>query len=218
MTIPPKVTPPRGALFPRGTLESWTQFHMMFGLVGFVTACAHAGFHVTGVFTTLLMIVFSLEVITGALGQLIYMRVPKALTRLERHGLARLVEDLVDEEQTLDTTVNELVQTIPAKAWKDLGGRVDAAAGSIGARFAASYDPPTALDAAKKALGTPGDVSDDVRGTLDRVLESKVRLLDIRAQLRLHRRLKQWLIWHVATATALVVLLVFHIVTALTVI
>jgi Fe-S-cluster-containing dehydrogenase component/CRP-like cAMP-binding protein len=211
---------PRAALFPRGNLESWTQFHMMFGLVGFVTAAAHAGFRVTGVFTTLLMIVFALEVITGALGQIIYMTVPKALTRLERHGLARLVEDLIDEEQTLDATIAELVQTVPQKVWQAVRGRVDAAAGSLGSRFAASYDPPVALENAKKALGAadPGaEVTEDVRGTLDRVLESKVRLLDVRAQLSLHRRLRRWLIWHVATASALVVLLAFHIVTALTV-
>ncbi len=214
---PPKVVKPKASLFPRGNLESWTQFHMMFGLVGFVTAGAHAGFRVTGAFTTLLMIVFALEVITGVLGQIIYMTVPKALTRLERHGLARLVEDLVDEEQTLDTTVAELVQTIPAKVWKDVGGKVDGAAGSLGTRFSASYDPPQALASAKKVLGSPAEIAEDVRGTLDRVLESKVRLVDVRAQLRLHRRLKRWLIWHVATATSLVVLLAFHIVTALTV-
>jgi hypothetical protein len=38
----------------------------------------------------------------------------------------------------------------------------------------------------------------------------------VRAQLLLHRRLKRWLVAHVATATALVVLVGFHIVTALT--
>nr|HEX4318958.1 cyclic nucleotide-binding domain-containing protein [Kofleriaceae bacterium] len=215
---PPKITKPKAALFPRGNLESWTQFHMMFGLVGFVTAAAHAGFHVTGIFTTLLMIVFSLEVITGALGQLIYMTVPKTLTRLERHGLARLVEDLVDEEQTLDTTIAELVQTVPAKTWGEVRGKIDSVAGSIGSRTGAKYDPPAALEAAKKSFQAPGEVTEDVRGTLDRVLESKMRLLDVRAQLRLHRSLRRWLIWHVATATALVVLVVFHIVTALTVI
>jgi len=48
------------------------------------------------------------------------------------------------------------------------------------------------------------------------VVESRCRLLDVRAQLVLHRRLKTWLVMHVATASALVILLAFHIVTALT--
>ena len=146
-TTPPTIKKPRHSLFPRGNLESWTQFHMMLGLVGFVTAAAHAGFHVTGVFTTLLMIVFSLEVITGLWGQRIYMTVPKTLTRLERHGLARLVEDLIDEEQQLDKNVTELVGTVPAKMWKAVKGRVEAAAGSIGQRFSKS------LRAARRARG-----------------------------------------------------------------
>lgn len=215
---PPKVTKPSAAIFPRGTLESWTQFHMMFGLVGFVTAAAHAGFNVTGVFTTLLMIVFALEVITGSWGQLIYMTVPKTLTRLERHGLARLVEDLIDEEGTLEKTIADLVATLPAKAWSSVKGRVESAAGSVGQRMSKSYDPPAALENAKKSLGDPADLTEDMRGTIDRILESRVRLVDVRAQLGLHRRLRRWLIWHVSTASALVVLLAFHIVTALTVI
>jgi Fe-S-cluster-containing dehydrogenase component len=207
---------PRKKLFPRGQLESWTQFHMMLGLVGFITACAHAGFHVTGVFTTLLMLVFAFEVITGAWGQRIYMTVPKTLTRLERHGLARLVEDLIDEEATHALAMTELASTLPAKLWRAARGRVEMAAGTIGDRFKASYDPPAALALAKQKLGPIPEATDDMRGTIDRLLESRVRLLDAQAQLRLHRRLRRWLVWHVATASALIVLLAFHLITALT--
>jgi hypothetical protein len=60
-------------------------------------------------------------------------------------------------------------------------------------------------------------MSESDRTTVDRILESRYRLVDIKAQLLLHRRLKRWLIAHVSTATALVVLLVFHILTALTI-
>src|SRR5205085_611227 len=42
-----------------GGLEAWTQFHMVMGCVGFFAAVAHAGFQVTGVFTTLLLVVFA---------------------------------------------------------------------------------------------------------------------------------------------------------------
>jgi Fe-S-cluster-containing dehydrogenase component len=207
---------PRKKLFPRGQLESWTQFHMMLGLVGFITACAHAGFQVTGVFTTLLLLVFAFEVITGAWGQRIYMTVPKTLTRLERHGLARLVEDLIDEEATQALAIDELAATLPAKLWRSARGRVEIAAGTIGDRFKPSYDPPAALALAKQKLGRLPDLTDDMRGTIERLLESRVRQLDVQAQLRLHRRLRRWLVWHVATASALLVLLAFHLVTALT--
>ena len=54
------------------------------------------------------------------------------------------------------------------------------------------------------------------RGTIERIAESRSTLLDTAAQLHLHRRLKTWLVVHVAIASALVIMLVTHIVTALT--
>jgi len=202
-----------------GGLEAWTQFHMVLGAVGFFAAVAHAGFQVTGVFTTFLLVAFAFEVATGIAGQVIYATVPTALTRLERHGLARLVEDLYDEEHTLERSVDELVGTIPAKTWRALKPRVEGAAGNLHDRMVATYDPPAAVVTAKQRLdgALQGiQLSTDERITLDRVLESRCRLTDIRAQLLLHRRLKRWLIAHVATASALVVLVLFHVVTALT--
>jgi Fe-S-cluster-containing dehydrogenase component/CRP-like cAMP-binding protein len=203
-----------------GSMEAWTQFHMVIGAVGFFGAVAHAGFAVTGVFTTLLLVVFAIEVVTGVTGQVIYATVPSALTRLERHGLSRLVEDLYGEESTTEQGVTELIGTIHAKTWKDIKGRVDASTGGINDRMNGTYDPPTALAAGKKHLADSlanVQITDADRLTLDRILESKYRLVDIKAQLLLHRRLKRWLIAHVATACALVVLLVFHIFTALTI-
>jgi hypothetical protein len=81
------------------------------------------------------------------------------------------------------------------------------------------YDPTAALTAAKQRLEAvlrPHQLTGDDRTTLERVVESRCRLGDVAAQLMLHRRLKTWLVVHVATASALVILLVFHVVTALT--
>jgi Fe-S-cluster-containing dehydrogenase component len=201
-----------------GGLEAWTQFHMVLGAVGFLAAVAHAGFQVTGVFTTLLLLVFAFEVATGVFGQLIYATVPTTLTRLERHGLSRLVEDLLDEQAVLGSTIAELVATVPARTWRALGKEIEALAGDKHVRMAASYDPPGAVATAKQRLAAllgPHPLTADDRTTLERVVESRCRLLDVRAQLMLHRRLKLWLVLHVATASALVVLLGFHIITAL---
>ncbi|MBX3162654.1 MAG: cyclic nucleotide-binding domain-containing protein [Deltaproteobacteria bacterium] len=204
-----------------GGLEAWTQFHMVLGAVGFFAAVAHAGFAVTGIFTTLLLVVFAIEVTTGITGQIIYATVPSALTRLERHGLARLVEDLLDEQNTLARSISELIATIQPKNWKALRPRVEGAVGSLHDRMGASYDPSTAVLGAKKKLedGLAGvQISDEERNTLLRLVENQCRLVDVRAQLLLHRRLKRWLVAHVATASALVVLLAFHVVTAFTLI
>jgi len=203
-----------------GGLEAWTQFHMVLGAVGFTAAVAHAGFRVTGVFTTLLLIVFALEVISGVTGQFIYATVPSALTRLERHGLARLVEDLLDEEVNLEHTMTELVNTMPKQAWKVMRPHVESAAGNVHDRMSGAYDPPAFIQAARKKLVDgplrEASLSDDDRAALERVLESRCRLADVRAQLMLHRRLKRWLLTHIATASALLIMLAFHIITALT--
>ncbi|HWU90750.1 MAG TPA: cyclic nucleotide-binding domain-containing protein [Kofleriaceae bacterium] len=202
-----------------GGLEAWTQFHMVLGAVGFFAAVAHAGFQVTGVFTTLLLVVFAFEVATGIMGQITYATVPSALTRLERHGLARLVEDLYDEEGTLERSVGELLATVPAKLWRVLRPQIEAAAGSVHDRMVASYDPANAVLGAKKKLEEllrGAQLSPDEHTTLARVVETRCRLIDVRAQLLLHRRLKRWLVAHVATASALLVLLAFHVATALT--
>jgi hypothetical protein len=204
-----------------GGLEAWTQFHMVLGAVGFFAAVAHAGFQVTGVFTTLLLVVFAFEVATGITGQIIYATVPTALTRLERQGLARLVEDLYEEETTLERSIDELVATVPARTWRALRPRIEAATGSVHDRMNAAYDPPSAVTAARarldEALAGARLPAEEVT-TLGRIVESRCRLIDVRAQLLLHRRLKRWLVAHVATASALVVLVLFHVATALTLI
>lgn len=202
-----------------GGLEAWTQFHMVMGAVGFFAAVAHAGFQVTGVFTTLLLVVFAIEIATGVTGQVIYATVPTALTRLERHGLSRLVEDLYDEEFQTERGIAELIGTINAKTWRAVKPVVDTCSGTMHDRMSAAYDPVASLQAGKKALAEQlraMQLADADRNTIERVLETQYRLLDIKAQLMLHRRLKRWLIAHVATATALVILLGFHILTALT--
>jgi Fe-S-cluster-containing dehydrogenase component/CRP-like cAMP-binding protein len=202
-----------------GGLEAWTQFHMVLGAVGFFAAVAHAGFQVTGVFTTLLLVVFAFEVGTGITGQVIYATVPTQLTKLERHGLARLVEDLWDEESTLERSIAELIGTIASRTWRSLEKKIEAATGSMHDRMAGSYDPPAAVQAAKKRLDIAlqgVQLAGDERTTIERIIESRCRLLDVKAQLLLHRRLKRWLIAHIATATALIVLVAFHVVTALT--
>ena len=202
-----------------GGLEAWTQFHMVLGAVGFFAAVAHAGFQVTGVFTTLLLVVFAFEVGTGVWGQITYATVPTALTRLERHGLARLVEDLFEEEATLERSLGELVATLPARTWSALRPRVLAFAGTLHDRMHAAYDPAAGTATARKrlesALASAGLPAEELT-TLGRIVETRCRLIDVQAQLLLHRRLKRWLVAHVATASALVILVLFHVATALT--
>ncbi len=192
-----------------GPLEWWTQFHMVIGVVGFIAALAHAGFQITGVLTALLLLLFGLEVVTGILGQYIYMVVPGQLTRLERHGQAKLIEDLLEEEVSLTGAVDELRLSTPVKAQKYI---ISIAAGALrhGPRMKKNYDHGNFVEEIRQA-GDIDKVDVRVRETIDRIIRDLCTLGDLRAQIRLHRRLKSWLVVHLATTGMLVVFLVAHI-------
>jgi len=112
--------------------------------------------------------------------------------------------------------------TVPAKLRASAKKHILLISGTRAMRMKPKYDPPAALVDAKaqlaKLLAPHERLPDEHRVTLDRILESQCRLGDVRAQLALHRRLRRWLVLHIATASALLVLLAFHIVTALTMI
>ena len=197
-----------------GPLEMWTQFHMVIGLVGFLAALAHAGFRVTGLFTTLLLFVFAAEVVSGVVGQAIYMMVPRILTRLERHGLAKLIEDLFEEAMELERGQDELGHKLPPEITAYLRQNLPRAAGSVGMRFKKAYDPDAMTGRALGAMSID-QVPPAYRDTVHRMIVDRVRLVNVRAQLRLHRAMKVWLLFHLAAAGALATFLMVHVVSML---
>jgi Fe-S-cluster-containing dehydrogenase component len=193
-----------------GALEVWTQFHMVVGIIGFFAALAHAGFRITGVFTTLLLVIFAVEVLTGVVGQAIYMVVPRILTRLERHGLAKLIEDLLEEELEIQRGIDEIARKSAPEVGALVRGPVTRAAGGLWLRIGHGYRPERAPDQVRARVNL-AQVPERSRDIIDRLVSDVCRLKDVRAQLRLHRMLKNWLVVHLATAGALVVFLVLHI-------
>jgi CRP-like cAMP-binding protein/Fe-S-cluster-containing dehydrogenase component len=195
-----------------GHLEVWTQFHMVVGTIGFAAALAHAGFRITGVFTTLLLLVFAAEVASGLAGQLIYVIAPRILTRLERGGLSKLIEDLLEEELELGKGIDELARKSPPEVRAFIDGPLARAAGSITSRYRRGYDPETRPDQVARLLADDMKrIPAGARATAERIARDVVRLGDVRAQLRLHRMMKAWLVFHLAAAGALVTLLVVHV-------
>lgn len=193
----------------KGPLEWWTQFHMVIGVVGLVAALAHAGFQITGILTALLLMLFALELLTGLWGQYIYMVVPSHLTRLEREGQAKLIEDLLEERISLTSSVHELTVTLPAPI-QALVKSARATAESLSQRMKASYDKASLVDLVSRAVRAES-ADPRLRPTLDRLVLDLCDLGDVRAQIRLHRRLKNWLVMHLAITGMLVVFLVAHI-------
>jgi hypothetical protein len=192
-----------------GRRESWTQFHMVIGSLGFVAALAHAGFAVTGVFATFLMLLFAVEIATGVYGQILYSTVPPVLTRLERSGNAKLIEDLLEEQMNLREGIHEIVLKAPPGI-KQMAAGLKRLAGGNRLRYRKDYDSQAYLSRVHGTVKMPPHLANH-RPTVDRLLHDYHRLADVRAQLRLHRRLKRWLVLHLAVSGALATFLLIHI-------
>lgn len=195
---------------PIGKLEVWTQWHMVIGVIGFFLCLAHAGFRITGVFTTILLLVFATEIVTGVLGQAIYMIVPRILTRLERSGLSKLIEDLLTEELELEKGMAEIATKAPPEIKKWTKGPLARQVGPVALRYRKAYDPEKHPNWVRKHVAV-NQLPDKSRDIAERMITDACRLQDVRAQLRLHRMMKSWLILHIATAGALATFLIGHI-------
>ncbi len=193
-----------------GPLEIWTQFHMVVGALGFLAALAHAGFQITGVFTTILLVVFAFEILTGVIGQSFYMVLPGILTRLERNGIAKLIEDLFEEEMTLRKGIEELTEKSPPEVGQLVTTVIEPTSGGMLMRFRKDYDPDARPDLVRQRVPFQA-LAPRIHSVVDRLVVDVCRLGDIRAQLALHRGLKHWLVAHIAVASALFVFLTVHI-------
>ena len=130
--------------------------------------------------------------------------------------LAALFEDLIQEEIDLTAGIEELSHRMPPEIVKMAAGPIDRAAGPIRARYRKRYDPNAHPDRMRRRLrGELEQVPPNHRATVDRLIHDVSRRKDIRAQLRLHRIMKNWLVVHLAAAGALAVFLVVHIVAML---
>jgi hypothetical protein len=84
-------------------------------------------------------------------------------------------------------------------------------AGSTGDRFKKSYDPEKHPDWVRQHIAFQ-TIPERFHDVVDRLIVDVCRLQDVRAQLRLHRGLKHWLVAHIAVAGALFAFLVIHVV------
>ena len=193
-----------------GRMEVWVQYHMVIGALGFFFAVAHTGFSITGVFTTLLLIIFGLQVATGVLGQWMYMALPRVLSRLERVGNAKLIEDLLEEEQDLRRGIVELQATLPDEGLLVLQKIRKQVTATFWERCREGYDSERQIANAKQLVARSTDLQDR-HDTVARLLSDAVKLGDIRAQRIMHRALGLWLVIHLALTGALAVFLGSHI-------
>jgi hypothetical protein len=198
-----------------GALRYWMLSHIYIGVLAGVVLLVHGGTSSGGLLTTMLMIAFDLVIASGIFGAVVYLIVPKFMTRIEREPL--LIEDLEARREelraelirTMDETTNvELKQLIQNKVRRRFLGL-----GYLLRQYFKQEDLRTMLAAARREFRKSADEmnrADDAR--LMEAVENAATLRRVDALVFLHYLLKLWVPPHVLFTSVMLALLVLHII------
>lgn len=198
-----------------GALRYWMLSHIYVGVLAGIVLLVHGGISSGGLLTTGLMISFDLVIASGIFGAILYLIVPKFMTRIEREPL--LIEDLEARREelraelirTVDETTNPaLKQLIQNKVRRRFLGL-----GYLLRQYLKQEDLQTMLAAARREFRTSADEmdrTDDAR--LMEAVENAATLRRVDALVFLHYLLKVWVPPHVLFTSIMLVLLVLHII------
>jgi Fe-S-cluster-containing dehydrogenase component/CRP-like cAMP-binding protein len=198
-----------------GALRYWMLSHIYLGVLAGFVLLVHGGTSSGGLLTTSLMISFDLVIASGIFGALVYLIVPRFMTRIEREPL--LVEDLEARREELraelvraarETTNEELRSLIQRKVRRRFLGL-----GYLCRQYFQREDLQTMLAEAREEFRDAAEGmsrSDDAR--LMEAVENAATLRRVDALVYLHRLLKLWVPPHVLFTSIMMVLMVLHII------
>lgn len=203
----------RALVVPRSRLRPLLAMHVAIGLVGCAAAMAHAGVRLPSSPAGALNLAFWTAIVTGCVGGLLYVVVPRRLTRLERSSA--LPEDLKGRKQALldqlyrqSSGREELVKAVTGKV---LVPYARAPFGSL--RLLASG---RSIKEEQRRLRGRIDTMLQSRGAdrldgLDQLIETVVDLRAAPSRWALTAGLRGWLPLHILTAAMACALLLVHI-------
>jgi Fe-S-cluster-containing dehydrogenase component/CRP-like cAMP-binding protein len=198
-----------------GALRYWMLSHIYLGVLAGVVLLVHGGTNSGGLLTTLLMISFDLVIATGIFGVIVYLIVPRLMTRIEREPL--LIEDLEARQEELraelvraaEATENaELKELIQRKVRRRFLGL-----GYLFRQYFKQEDLRAMLADARSTFRSAAESmsrTDDSR--LMAAIENAATLRRVDALCYLHQLLKLWVAPHVLFTSMMLVLMVIHIV------
>lgn len=200
----------------RGMTRAWMEIHLAFGMVAGVSAVLHAGPKLGAPLHGAFLIAWELLILTGILGKLISVAVPKRLTRIEDEAL--LVEDVVDRQKAMRTEIEQLLVGADDKMTavvNDLIPRHIKSPDWYGKRRMKRHDVVEevykAIDG--DALVNSGQVPADKKDWLKRMVTCSVEDVFLDRMLTYHYVLRAWVPIHVALTTLCFPWLIFHVVT-----
>ncbi len=194
------------------SLQAWLSAHVYLGLALIVVATLHAGFQVGLNIHTAAYVLMLLVILTGVVGVVLYVRLPRLLTANRRgdtlEAMAREVVELDRRAAQLAVGLGDEIVAGVRRArdetrvgggfWRQLSGRDRSCA--TAAAFARIEE---------LAQNERGEAVDGLLGTLKRKQEVLRRM---RQDIRYKALLDLWLLFHVPLSFALLAALIAHIV------
>jgi hypothetical protein len=188
-----------------GSLETWLRIHMYLGGLSLVFAFAHTGGQFNAQLAVTTFVLLALVVASGAVGYIIYLKIPFHLAEAEREVVIpeELTERLLELKEEIFNFCTESGDTFL----------------SIYEKIVVPLYEKGPIE--KPHIPSLASVAGDVRESdqeaftmLQAEIEECARLFsELALHFRYLRRLKLWLVFHVPLTVAMFVFLIAHIVT-----
>jgi len=197
-----------------GALRYWMLAHIYLGTIAGVVLLMHAGSHTGGILTTVLYFTFDVVLLSGVVGMLTYLIVPRIMTRIEGDPL--LIEDLMGRREELTAEKDEILKQSEGWLKEEIEQRIypEFLSRSYLTRQFTRRESLKALLAEARAQykdRTTRLATTEERELLLSAVETAVSLTRINALLLLHRSLRFWVPIHVISTALMLALMVVHI-------
>ena len=196
-----------------GRMSAWLTGHIYLGVVATFAIFLHSGFRSGGPVTAVLLGFFTFTVVSGLLGLAVARRIPPLLTAVEENPA--LIEDLVGIREDCLRGLHELGAGGSAEFREFVKTRLTGEVSSLG-RIMRFYRKRSTL---AKELPAFQKEHEPARARLKshehrafhKATEYALHANKMNAELLLHRVLRGWLTFHIATSVVMLVLLSAHI-------
>jgi Fe-S-cluster-containing dehydrogenase component/CRP-like cAMP-binding protein len=198
-----------------GALRYWLLFHVYLGALAGLILILHAGAHTGGILTTTLYLAFDLVIATGLFGIAAYIIAPRIMTSIEGEPL--LIEDLTGRRAELKKELDEIAEKTEGWLREEIEEKVVKRfqARSFLLRQFTKREPLTTMLAEartefKERLTRLATTEE--RSHLLEAVETAVTLRRVEALIVLHKVLKLWIAPHVIATSAMLALMIVHVI------
>jgi Fe-S-cluster-containing dehydrogenase component/CRP-like cAMP-binding protein len=197
-----------------GALRYWMLAHAHIGALAGIVLLLHAGRQTGGVITTILYIAFDVVILSGIVGVISYIVIPRIMTRIEGEPL--LVEDLEGRRDELQNEAQNILEKSEGWLKEEIQDKIYPrfrSRGFLWRHLSRREDLKLLLAQAREEFKdrTTRLATEDERDLLISAVETTVTLSRVDALLLLHRSLRFWIPVHVISTALMLALMFVHI-------